>query len=53
MNHHPFRDLFPGFPGGNLQDWAFNPLHPTCVKLVTATMVATSLAHLLLGMLVR
>jgi hypothetical protein len=53
MNHHPFRDFLPDFPGNNLRDWAFNPLHPTCIKLVTATMLATSLAQFLLGMLAR
>ncbi len=34
---------------GDLRDWAFNPLHPLCIKLVTATMLVTTLAHLLLA----
>jgi hypothetical protein len=53
MNNHSFRDPFSGLPGENLRDWAFNPLHPTCIKLVTATMLATSLAYLLLGTVAR
>jgi hypothetical protein len=39
MNHLSF---------GDLGDWAFNPLHPLCIKLVTATMLATTLAQVLL-----
>ena len=51
MNDNPFRDLLPGFPGQDLQAWAFNPLHPLAMKVVTATMLATSLAYLLTGLL--
>lgn len=53
MNNHPFGDFLPNFPGGSLHEWAFNPLHPTCIKLVTATMVATSLAYLVMDALAR
>jgi hypothetical protein len=38
-------------PHGDLRDWAFNPLHPFCIRIVTATMLATALVHLLLGTL--
>lgn len=53
---NPFRDLLPGLPGlpgCDLQAWAWNPLHPTAMKLVTATMAVTSLAYLVTGLLSR
>jgi hypothetical protein len=48
---NPFRDLLPGLPRLDLHAWAWNPLHPTAVVLVTATMAATSVAYLLCGLL--
>jgi hypothetical protein len=50
---NPFGDLLPGLPHGDLQSWAFNPFHPTAIKVVTATIAGTSLIYLLCGFLAR
>ncbi len=55
MNYdNPFGDLLPGLPGPagtDLKAWAWNPLHPTAMTLVTGTMIITALAYLLSGVL--
>jgi hypothetical protein len=57
MNYdNPFGDMFrgmPGLPGMDLQAWAWNPLHPIAVKLVTAAMAITALAYVMTGLLAR
>ena len=50
---NPFGDLLPGLPQHDLQAWAFNPFHPTAIKVVTATIAGTSLIYLLCGLLAR